>query len=273
MPVDPGGRLARAALLRPAGGEGEKPRWSAATPASSSRPSRRTVGGTPIASTSRRAAGKAELGVGSDGHPRDPKKSAKLTAGQSAAGCAVLWGDPATAHHLMVAEGIETAAALALAHRAEIEAGRWRSRRPCRPAASGPSSRGQRPAGSRSRPTGTKAAQGRPWYRAGERAARAFALAHHERVEIRIALPGEQGEDVDWLDVLRREGRDAVRSAIAAAQPFPPATRTPAGTPRLLPRRAGRSAAVLTIWPRALRGPERSVRARGAASARRGSDE
>ena len=59
-------------------------------------------------------AGKAELGVGPDGHPRDPKKSAKLAAGQSAAGCAVLWGDPATAPHLLVAEGIETAAALAL---------------------------------------------------------------------------------------------------------------------------------------------------------------
>ena len=32
-------------------------------------------------------AGKAELGVDPDGHPRDPKKSAKLAAGQSAAGC------------------------------------------------------------------------------------------------------------------------------------------------------------------------------------------
>ena len=54
-------------------------------------------------------AGKAELGVGPDGHARDPKKSAKLVAGQSAAGCAVLWGDPTSAPHLLLAEGIETA--------------------------------------------------------------------------------------------------------------------------------------------------------------------
>ena len=66
--------------------------------------------------------GKAELGTRSDGRPRDPKKSAKLRDGQSAAGCAVLWGAPAIARHLVLAEGIETAAALAFAHRAEIEA-------------------------------------------------------------------------------------------------------------------------------------------------------
>ena len=60
-------------------------------------------------------------------------------------------------------------------------------------------------------------------YRAGEQAARAFALAHHERLEIRIALPGQPGEDVDWLDVLRRGGPEAVRTAIAAAQLFEPA--------------------------------------------------
>ena len=67
--------------------------------------------------------GKAELGVDARGRPRDPKKSARLKEGQSAAGCVVLWGDPATAPHLLLCEGIETAAALALAHQAEIEAG------------------------------------------------------------------------------------------------------------------------------------------------------
>src|SRR5918994_1808466 len=68
-------------------------------------------------------AGKADLGVGPDGRPRDAKKAARLKPGQSAAGCAVLWGDPASAPHLLLAEGIETAGALALAHRAEVEAG------------------------------------------------------------------------------------------------------------------------------------------------------
>ena len=65
--------------------------------------------------------GKAELGVDSRGRPRDPKKSARLKEGQSAAGCVVLWGDAATAPHLLLCEGIETAAALALARQAEIE--------------------------------------------------------------------------------------------------------------------------------------------------------
>jgi hypothetical protein len=74
----------------------------------------------------RGGAGKAELGVGPNGHPRDPKKAAKLAAGQSAAGCAVLWGDPATAPHLILAEGIETSTALAYAQQTEIEAGETR---------------------------------------------------------------------------------------------------------------------------------------------------
>ena len=46
--------------------------------------------------------GKADLGVAPDGQQRDAKKSAKLPRGASAAGCAVLWGDPATAAHLIL---------------------------------------------------------------------------------------------------------------------------------------------------------------------------
>ena len=68
-------------------------------------------------------AGKAELGRRTNGGPRDAKKSATLKEGQSAAGCVVLWGDPAKAPHLILGEGIETVAALALAQEAEIEAG------------------------------------------------------------------------------------------------------------------------------------------------------
>ena len=65
-------------------------------------------------------AGKAELGRRTDGRPRDAKKSATLKEGQNAAGCVALWGDPTRAPHLVLCEGIETAAALALARRAEI---------------------------------------------------------------------------------------------------------------------------------------------------------
>ena len=168
-------------------------------------------------------AGKAELGVDPDGHPRDPKKSAKLAAGQSAAGCAVLWGDPKTLH-LLLAEGIETAAALAHAHRAEIESGEITI-------AAALSTSGVRafvpwPA-NRKVTIGADRDEGRPeddrGFKAGESAARAFARVHHERLEIRIAVPGDPGQAVDWLDMLRRAGVEAVRSGIAAASRFEPA--------------------------------------------------
>src|ERR1700730_2876491 len=68
-------------------------------------------------------AGKAELGNGPDGHPREPKKSARTIDGVSRAGCAVFWGDPERAPHLYLAEGIETAAAIAFAYRDDEDAG------------------------------------------------------------------------------------------------------------------------------------------------------
>jgi hypothetical protein len=91
--------------------------------------------------------GKADLGLGPDGRQRDAKKSAKLLTGVSSAGCAILWGDPANAPHLILAEGPETAAALALAHKAEFSAGEVALRLLCRPAASGPSGHGLPTAG------------------------------------------------------------------------------------------------------------------------------
>ena len=166
-------------------------------------------------------AGKAELGVDPDGHPRDPKKSAKLAAGQSAAGCAVLWGDP-KAPHLLLAEGIETAAALAHAHRAEIESGEL-------VIAAGLSTSGVRtfvpwPA-NRQVTVAADRDEGKPQtdraFKAGEKAARAFALTH-EHLEVRLALPGDPGAGVDWLDVLRGAGAEMVRAGIAGAQRFEP---------------------------------------------------
>jgi hypothetical protein len=59
-------------------------------------------------------------------------------------------------------------------------------------------------------------------YKRGERAARKFGLINHERVEVHIALPGEPGQSVDWLHVLLRGGRDAVRSGILDPPVFEP---------------------------------------------------
>ena len=68
-------------------------------------------------------AGKADLGVDPDGRPRDPKKSARIIGVDNTAGRSVLWGDPERAPHIIVTEGIETGAAVALAMSAEIGAG------------------------------------------------------------------------------------------------------------------------------------------------------
>ena len=167
--------------------------------------------------------GKAELGMRSDGRARDPKKSARLGDGQSAAGCAVLWGDPATAPHLVLVEGIETAAALAFAHRAEIEAKELAIAAAL--SAAGISSFQPWPATRRATVSADRD-EGRSaddrGYRAGEKAARDFALRHHEQLEVRIALPGQVGEDVDWLDILRRDKVEAVRAGVCAAERFTP---------------------------------------------------
>ena len=69
-------------------------------------------------------AGKADLGTGPNGKPRDPKKSAKAPVdGASTAGRSVIWGTAEKAMHVVVTEGIETGAAVAHAFRREVEAG------------------------------------------------------------------------------------------------------------------------------------------------------
>jgi len=168
-------------------------------------------------------AGKAELGRRTNGRPRDPKKSATLKEGQSAAGCVVLWGDPTRASHLILCEGIETAAAVALARQAEIKAGEvvvaaalstagirsfqpWPATRRITVAADRDE---DRPADDRG-------------FKAGEQAARAFALTHHDGLEIHIALPGQAGEDADCLDILRRNGVEAVRAGLGGGERFAP---------------------------------------------------
>lgn len=169
-------------------------------------------------------AGKAKLGIGPSGRPRDPKKSAKVVGETSTAGCAVLWGDPDRVPHLLLAEGIETGAAVALAFSAEIEQGTVA-------VAAAISAAGleafvpwppiRRVTVAADRDEGEKP-DGRPGSRRGERAARAFALRHHERIQIAIALPGSAGQSVDWLDILLEGGIEQVRAGLLAAEPFVP---------------------------------------------------
>ncbi len=169
-------------------------------------------------------AGKADLGTRDDGTARDPKKSARAPEdGTSTAGCAVLWGST-DAPHVMVAEGIETASAVAHAHRAELDAGGLMV--VAAVTASGleawtPYQGTQRVTVAADRDEAPKA-DGRPGSRTGERGARRFGLKHRGRLAVFIALPGVAGTSADWLDVLRADGPDAVRAGIAAAEPFAP---------------------------------------------------
>ena len=136
----------------------------------------------------------------------------------------MLWGDPERAPQIVVAEGIETGAAVALALAAEIEAGEVAVAAAI--SAGGVEAFQPYPATRRvtvaaDRDEAPKP-NGKPGSRRGERAAREFGLRHHETLDIAIALPGKPGESVDWLDVLRRDGADAVRAGILAASPFAP---------------------------------------------------
>jgi hypothetical protein len=168
--------------------------------------------------------GKADLGTGPDGGSRDPKKSARVIGRGTTAGYAVVWGSPSTAETAIVAEGIETAAAIALAMRPKMDAGQimvvscisavgveafvpWPATRRIIIAAD--------------RDEASKP-DGRPGSRRGEKAAHVFANRHAHALPISIALPGEPGQSIDWLDILRRDGVQAVRTRLEAAVPFTP---------------------------------------------------
>jgi Domain of unknown function (DUF927)/Toprim domain len=166
---------------------------------------------------------KADLGEIRPGERRNPKKSAKLADSQlSSAGCAVIWGDPDRASHIVLAEGTETGAAIAHALRDEIEnnstavasaitAGGVEAFVPW------PATESVTVAADRDE------AKNGAGYQRGQKAARTFALRHHRIINVRIALPGEPDESVDWLDILLRDGPEEVRSGIENAPLFEPA--------------------------------------------------
>jgi Toprim domain-containing protein len=168
-------------------------------------------------------AGKAELGIGPNGQRREPKKSARKTADERTAGRGVVWGDPSTAELELICEGIETAAAIALAFGTDIANGKmvivacitaggleafkpWQSAKRIIVGAD----------------RDEASNDGRQSTRRGEIAAQKFAALNHGNISVSIALPGKSGEKLDWLDLLRRDGIEAVRSGILEAVPFQP---------------------------------------------------
>jgi hypothetical protein len=164
--------------------------------------------------TAAAGAGKAELGEG-----RNPKKSVPLKKGATAAGCAVLWGDRERAPWTILAEGIETGAAVAFAFRSEIEAGELLVASAI--SAGGISGFGPWSATQRVTVAADHDEDKKPTdkgYQAGLKAAQRFAAKHRE-LTVTIALPGEEaGTKIDWLDVLLAAGPETVRAGIAAAK-------------------------------------------------------
>ena len=156
-------------------------------------------------------AGKAELGVDRDGDGRDPKKSATALANDTTGGRSVR-GDSAAAPHIVVTEGIETGAAVALALKAEIEAGEIAIAAAI--TAGGVEAFQPYPATKRVTIAADRDEALKPGKkkisRRGEIATRNFGLKHYEELAVAIALPGTAGEAIDWLDILLRGGAEAV---------------------------------------------------------------
>lgn len=162
--------------------------------------------------------GKADLGKTSNGRTRNPKKSAKVQDGKSITGCCVVFGNPDEAEHIIDAEGIETAAALAYTFRSELLSNKIAvvaaiSAVGVEAVKPWPATRRITVAADRDeKAEGTKLPS-----RRGEKAAATLAARLADVVPVSIALPGDPGESKDWLDVLLRDGVEAVRSGIEAA--------------------------------------------------------
>ncbi len=167
--------------------------------------------------------GKAELGPLPNGKARDPKKSARRGEDQpSTAGCCVVWGKVETAPHEIVAEGIENAATIAYAFADEIATGEIAvlsaiTAGGIEALTAWPAARTVTIAADRD-----EAKQGAGFKR-GEKAARRFAARMDRQQHIsQLALPGQPGNNTDFLDLLLAHGIADVRAAVLAAEPIEP---------------------------------------------------
>ncbi|MEM9627817.1 MAG: toprim domain-containing protein [Pseudomonadota bacterium] len=159
-----------------------------------------------------------------DGEPVKSKRwLGKEREGDSLAGLAIWFGERAKASTVYVLEGIEDAAAVAVIHRDSLQIG-TEAVAACIATAGVASfeppsqvtdviivaDRDERP--------NAKGIVSN----AGQKAARRLALRLHERVRVRIALPGNPGEKCDVLDMVHNESWDATENRISEAVPFVP---------------------------------------------------
>ncbi len=159
----------------------------------------------------------------------------------------MVWGDVERTAHCVVVEGIENGCTVAHALRDEVEAGAilvvsaitaggveafmpW----PATKTITVGADRDELKTGA--------------GHRRGERAARALGFRHFQQLEVRIVLPGVAGEAIDWLDIARRDGLQAVRSSILSAAPFQP-TQEELARFKEQASRYDRLAQIKTIYP------------------------
>src|SRR5207244_3456345 len=124
---------------------------------------------------------------------------------------------------IITCEGIETGAAVAYAFKAEIEASDLAVAAAI--SASGIEAFQPYPPTQRITVAADRDEAVRPGRtaasRRGEEAARRFGLRRYgSSLEVFVALPGQPGENVDFLDVLNRDGATSIRAWIAGAHRF-----------------------------------------------------
>jgi len=162
--------------------------------------------------------GKADFGEG-----RDVKKLCRAD-GKRIAGFATMFGVCQSAETLILCEGIETAAAVAYAVREKLEAGAVAV------AASLSTSgmKAYRPASHvkqiivcADRDEGGLGLES-AGAKAGERAARAFAIKYYEEYTVCVFLPGTPGKKVDALDFMLKHGPEALLAGLQEASEFEP---------------------------------------------------
>lgn len=167
--------------------------------------------------------GKAELGRQKNGNERSVKKAAKVAEGFNPTGCAVIWGAIDVAPATVTCEGIENGAAIAFSIRELITDGKA-AVAACIDAngvaAFKPWPATQRLIIAADRDEARDPSQ--MGYRVGEMSARKCAMANHDKVTVKIALPGLQGTKTDFLDLFQSDGPEAVKATLQSGYLFAP---------------------------------------------------
>lgn len=157
--------------------------------------------------------GLAELGTNAEGEPREPRKLARKKVGENVNGYGVIWGDITAAKTFVIAKEVESGAAIAQALRSEVE-----GKTTCVVAClSDAGVERWRPPGTAERiivACDRDEARKGLGYKRGEAAGKKLAARHVHRVQVSIAVAGQEGQGITWAAIFRTQGADLVRVAV-----------------------------------------------------------